>query len=100
MSKARAIRRAPFLIARDELLMVIDARDTASTSAPTLNGSRMSLPLNCWANCGGSTESENRVALRELLKSAKQRRPSLRGWSNGPMDRIRAFLARIFDLDY
>ena len=38
------------------LLMVIDARDTASTSPPTLNGSRMDFPLNCVANFGGSTE--------------------------------------------
>src|SRR5262249_54078322 len=56
VSRARARRRAPFGIARDELLIEIDARLTAATSAPTLNGSRMSLPLNCWANSGGSTE--------------------------------------------
>ena len=43
-------------IARAALPMVIDARDTASTSPPTLNGSRMLLPLNCAANFGGSTE--------------------------------------------
>src|SRR5262249_9336964 len=46
VSNARAIRRAPFRMAREELLMVIDARETASTSAPTLNGSRISLPMN------------------------------------------------------
>ena len=38
------------------LLMLIDARETASTSPPTRNGSRMLLPLNCAANFGGSTE--------------------------------------------
>jgi hypothetical protein len=36
--------------------MLIDARETASTSRPTTNGSRMVLPLNCAANFGGSTE--------------------------------------------
>src|SRR5262249_50769263 len=55
-SRARAILREPLRIARVELLIVIEARDTASTSCPTLNGSRMLLPLNCAANCGGSTE--------------------------------------------
>jgi hypothetical protein len=35
---------------------VIDARDTASTSPPTRNGSLIFLPLNCIANFGGSTE--------------------------------------------
>ena len=43
-------------IARVALPMLIDARDTASTSLPTMNGSRMVLPLNCAANFGGSTE--------------------------------------------
>ena len=43
-------------MARAALLMVIEARDTASTSPPTLNGSRNVLPLNCAANFGGSTE--------------------------------------------
>ena len=33
-----------------------DALDTASTSLPTLNGSRMLFPLNCAANLSGSTE--------------------------------------------
>src|SRR4029077_1073672 len=56
VSRARATRRAPFRMAREELLMEIDARETAATSAPTLNGSRMSLPLNCRANSGSSTE--------------------------------------------
>ncbi len=53
---ARAIRRALFLIARVALVMLIDALDTASMSAPTLNGSRMLLPLNWAANWGGSIE--------------------------------------------
>src|SRR5262249_46412099 len=43
----RATRRALLRIARMELLIVIDARETASTSPPTLNGSWTSLPLNC-----------------------------------------------------
>ena len=43
-------------MARVALPMLNDARDTASTSAPTLNGSPMRLPLNWAANCGGSTE--------------------------------------------
>jgi len=38
------------------LLMVMEARETASTSLPTLNGSRMFLPANWAANSGGSTE--------------------------------------------
>src|SRR5262249_36117858 len=56
VSIVRAMRLEPFRMARAELLMEIDARETAATSAPTLNGSRMSLPLNCWANSGRSTE--------------------------------------------
>src|SRR5262245_20622942 len=43
-------------IARVALPMLIDARDTASTSPPTRNGSAIFLPLNCAANFGGSTE--------------------------------------------
>src|SRR5262249_39486218 len=56
VSIARATRRAPFRMAREELLTEMDARETAATSPPTLNGSRMSLPLNCAANSGRSTE--------------------------------------------
>lgn len=52
----RAIRRELLRIARVALPMVIDARATASTSAPTRNRSRTSLPLNWAANCGGSIE--------------------------------------------
>ena len=52
----RAASRALFLIARDELVMLIVARETASTSTPTLNASRMLLPRNCAANPGVSTE--------------------------------------------
>src|SRR5205823_5250006 len=55
-SSERATRRELFLIAREALVTLTVARDTASMSAPTLNGSRMLLPLNCAANCGGSTE--------------------------------------------
>jgi len=43
-------------MARAALAIVIDARDTASTSPPTRNGSLIFLPLNCIANLGGSTE--------------------------------------------
>ena len=49
---ACATRRALFLMARVALVMVIVALDTASMSPPTLNGSRMFLPLNCAANVG------------------------------------------------
>ena len=42
--------------ARAALAIVMDARETASTSPPTLNGSLKRLPLNCAANFGGSTE--------------------------------------------
>ena len=42
--------------ARAALFMVMVARDTAATSAPTTKRSRMLLPLNWAANCGGSTE--------------------------------------------
>ena len=38
-------------MARTALDMVIVARETASMSSPSLNGSRTSLPLNCAANC-------------------------------------------------
>ena len=41
-----ATRRAEFRIARVALLMVMDAREIASTSWPTLNGLWMSLPAN------------------------------------------------------
>jgi len=44
-------------MARAALLIVIDARETASTSPPTRNGSLIFLPLNCAANFGGSTEN-------------------------------------------
>ena len=53
---AFAIRRDALRIARLALVIEIVARATASTSAPTLNESRMLLPLNCAANSGGSTE--------------------------------------------
>src|SRR5439155_12289224 len=53
---ARATRRALFRIARVALVTLMLARDTASMSSPTLNGCRMSFPLNCAANCGGSIE--------------------------------------------
>ena len=56
VSSCLATRRALFLIARVALVMVIVALDTASMSPPTLNGSRMFLPLNCAANSGGSIE--------------------------------------------
>ena len=52
-----AIRRALILMARAALVMVMVARDIASMSTPTLNGSRMLFPLNCAANSGGSTEN-------------------------------------------
>src|SRR5262249_10948930 len=52
----RATRRELFRMARVALVMLIVARDTASMSPPTLNGSRMLLPRNCAANSGGSTE--------------------------------------------
>jgi len=42
--------------ARAALEMVIVARETASTSSPTRNGSRMLFPRNCAANAGGSIE--------------------------------------------
>src|SRR5260221_480300 len=42
-------------MARVALAMLIEARETASTSPPTRNGSRMLLPLNCRANCGAFT---------------------------------------------
>src|SRR5688500_11522210 len=51
-----AMRRALILIARAALVTVMVARDTAATSAPTRNGSRMLFPLNCAANSGRSTE--------------------------------------------
>src|SRR5262245_31527569 len=56
VSSWRAARRALFRTTRAALLIVIDALDTASISAPTLNGSRMFFPANCAANAGGSTE--------------------------------------------
>src|SRR5262245_60669877 len=55
-SSCRATRRALLRIARAALDIVMVARDTASMSAPTLNASRIFLPRNCAANCGGSTE--------------------------------------------
>src|SRR5262249_33043085 len=56
VNRARATRLEPLRIEREELLTEIDARETAATSPPTLNGSRMSFPLNCAANSGRSTE--------------------------------------------
>ena len=47
------IRVKAWLIA---LVMLIVARETASISRPTTNGSRMLLFLNCSTNFGGSTE--------------------------------------------
>ena len=41
-----AIRRALFLMARLALVTLMVARETASTSMPTLKASRMLLPLN------------------------------------------------------
>src|SRR5262249_33659317 len=55
-SSARATRRELSLIARDELVTLIVARETASTSTPTLNASRMLFPRNCAANSGRSME--------------------------------------------
>src|SRR5437660_5949319 len=55
-SNCRATRRELFLIARDALVMLMVARETASTSTPTLNASRMLLPRNCAANSGRSIE--------------------------------------------
>jgi hypothetical protein len=43
-------------MARVALEMVIVARDTACTSAPTLKGWRMLLPANWAPNSGGYTE--------------------------------------------
>jgi len=51
-----AMRRELLRIARVALSIVIYARDTASISSPTLNGSRTLLPTNCAANADGSTE--------------------------------------------
>ena len=45
-SNCRAARRALFLTARDALVTVMVALETASMSEPTLNGSRMFFPLN------------------------------------------------------
>ena len=56
VSSALATRRALSRMARVALPMLSDARETASTSTPTLNPSRTLLPLNCAANRGGSTE--------------------------------------------
>lgn len=51
-----AMRRALLRTVRVALATVIDARETASMSAPTRKGSRMLLPANCAANAGGSME--------------------------------------------
>src|SRR5262249_43174946 len=51
-SSAFATMRELSRMARAALLMLIDARATASTSPPTLKGSLMLLPLNCVANFG------------------------------------------------
>ena len=53
---SRAMRRAPLRTARTALDMVMVARDTASMSAPSLNGSRTSLLRNAAANSGRSIE--------------------------------------------
>ena len=50
------MRRELLRIARTALDIVIVARDTASMSSPSLNGSRTSLFLNVAANFGGSIE--------------------------------------------
>ena len=50
------MRRELLRIARTALDIVIVARDTASTSSPSLNGSRTSLFLNVAANFGRSIE--------------------------------------------
>ena len=53
---ALATRRALLRTALAALPTVIVARETASTSAPIRNGSRMLFPWNCAANSGRSTE--------------------------------------------
>src|SRR4029434_73754 len=53
---ARAMRRELFRIVRTALDIVIVARETASMSSPSLNGSRTSFPLNCAGNAGMSME--------------------------------------------
>ena len=55
-SRRLATRRALFRIARVALVTVSVAREMASTSPPTRNGSRTLLPANCAANAGVSTE--------------------------------------------
>ena len=55
-SNSRATRLALLRMALTALVMVIEARDTASTSCPSLNGSRTSLPLNCAPKAGRSIE--------------------------------------------
>ena len=52
----RATRRELFRMALTALDIVMVARETASTSSPSLNGSRTSLPLNWAAKAGGSME--------------------------------------------
>jgi hypothetical protein len=47
-SSARATRRALLRIARVELLIVIDARETASTSPPTFSRGSRSVVQNTW----------------------------------------------------
>jgi len=44
-------------MARVALLILIDARETASTSRPTTKASLIVFPLNCAANFGGSPEN-------------------------------------------
>src|SRR6185295_8743484 len=55
-SSCLATMRALSRMARVALAMLIEARDTASTSPPTRNGSLIFLPLNCMANFGATTE--------------------------------------------
>ncbi len=52
----RAIRRDPLRIVRMAADMVMVARDTASMSPPSLNGSRTSLLRNCAGNSARSIE--------------------------------------------
>jgi len=56
VSSARAMRRELLRTARLAEVTVMVALEIASMSSPTLNGSRMFLPLNCAANSGVSTE--------------------------------------------
>src|SRR5258706_15785836 len=55
-SSASATRLALSRMAREALVTEIVALDIQSMSAPTLNASRMFLPLNCAGNAGRSME--------------------------------------------